>query len=152
MNDDEKQIEELAAKMRRIAGTSDFQWKDVAAIARDHFTKAVPAVPVMEEDREEAICNCAGWAQVSKASAEAFLLKAKLIPPRPVPTPGERFAASCSGFEATAKRFDDAVGPLIDLAKHAMAMEIDRGPDRPMIRGMAEDALAILHAKIGGVK
>ena len=91
--------------------------------------------------------------------AESFAENIGLIPPRPTPTPGERFAElvrDCGTDKRLADKFDEIVGPLLKLAKASRAPErtaydqYDEWHER--LKAQADAALANFEAKIGGGK
>ncbi len=172
MSDDENQIEELAAEIGEAFNASTTMQSGLfaaARVARDHFAK-----PVMTEDARSQIirattsfaCSCRDTRYVTSDICENWLVELGLIPPRPVPTPGERFAASCDFYIGKdsrpdalpdiARRFDDAVGPLVELAKSASDTHVTSSDLEidwiKQVGTKARNALANFEAKIGGTK
>ena len=153
--------EELAAKMLNIHTVGEVTWEEstfknrwleIVRIARDHFAAKTPG---MTEERQSALIYSLAAKNMSLDEAKHWLIQNSIIP-RPTPTPGERFAALIDLSEEAkedgeiARRFDELVGPLIEVTRLASQTMLDRGPDWTTVRHEADAALANFEAKIGG--
>lgn len=162
---EDKEIEELAKKIyaakwgdgrcfENEGRQSQIGWICAARIVREHFAK-----PEMgEERRQEIISKIADRMYTfehdqikQRRMAEDLLVSFGAIPPRPVKSLGERFAASL-GYEEDGKlaaKINEAFGPVVELAKMGANCNL-LAPTYPVIQKSAKEALANLEAKLGG--